>query len=214
MKKYILSIFISLLTLPALTQSRQPAKDVLDLTAETFRKAGGVKVDFTIKAVTNGLTGSAEKGSIRLKGEKFVLTAGGVTTWFDGETQWSYVAANDEVNVSCPTMEELQQINPYTFLYIYQQGFSFRLGTRQSFQGKAIQEVILTATDKKQELERITLYVTKDAYEPLYILLKQRGQQTGSEITVTDYQTQQNFADPTFVFNKSLYPSAEIIDLR
>lgn len=35
---------------------------------------------------------------------------------------------NDEVNVSNPTQEELQQINPYTFLYMYQKGFSYKLG--------------------------------------------------------------------------------------
>ena len=69
------------------------------------------------------------------------------------------------------TQEELQQINPYTFLYMYQKGFSYKLGTVKTYGGKAVWEVILTAKDKKQDLERITLYVTKNTYEPLYILL-------------------------------------------
>lgn len=82
------------------------------------------------------------------------------------------------------------------------------------FCGKTVWEVVLTAKDKKQELERITLYVTKDAYEPLYILLQQRGQQTRNEITIMNYQTGQDYADGIFVFNRKQYPSAEIIDLR
>ena len=143
-----------------------------------------------------------------------MLKTSDIVTWFDGKTQWSYVAKNDEVNVSNPTQEELQQINPYTFLYIYQKGFSYKLGTVKTYLGKAVWEVILTAKDKKQELERITLYVTKDAYEPLYIQLQQRGQQTRNEITITSYQTRQNYADSIFVFNRKQYPSAEIIDLR
>ena len=65
----------------------------------------------------------SESGTIQLKGEKFVLKASEVITWFDGKTQWSYVVRNDEVNVSNPTQEELQQINPYTFLYMYQKDF-------------------------------------------------------------------------------------------
>lgn len=57
---------------------------------------------------------------------------------------------NDEVNVSTPTQEELQQINPYTFLYMYQKGFSYKLGTVKTFQGKAVWEVVLTADDKSK----------------------------------------------------------------
>lgn len=215
MRKYIFSVLIALLSLPVIAQQQQSqAKAVLDRTAEAFRKAGGVKADFTVKAVTNGLTEGAENGTIQLKGERFVLKTTDMVTWFDGKTQWSYVAKNDEVNVSNPTQEELQQINPYTFLYMYQKGFSYKLGTTKTFRGKAVWEVILTAKDKKQELERITLFVTKDTYEPLYILLQQRGQQTRNEITVTSYQPRQNYADSVFTFDRKQYPSAEIIDLR
>ena len=51
-------------------------------------------------------------------------------------------------------------------------------------------------------------------YEPLYILLQQRGQQTRNEITVTSYQTGQNYTDRVFTFDKKQYPNAEVIDLR
>lgn len=215
MRKYIFSVLIALLSLPVIAQQQQSqAKAVLDKTAEAFRKSGGVKADFTVKAVTNGLVEGVENGVIQLKGEKFVLKTSEMITWFDGKTQWSYVVRNDEVNVSTPTQEELQQINPYTFLYLYQKGFSYKLGTAKTFQGKAVWEVVLTANNKKQELERLTLYVTKDTYEPLYILLQQRGQKTRSEITITSYQARQNYADSIFTFNKKQYPNAEVIDLR
>ena len=176
MKKYIFSVLIALLSLPVIAQQQQSqAKSILDKTAEAFRKAGGVKADFTVKVITDGLIEGVEHGTIQLKGEKFVLKTTDIVTWFDGRTQWSYVAKNDEVNVSNPTQEELQQINPYTFLYMYQKGFSYKLGTMKTFRGKAIWEVVLTAKDKAQDLERITLYVTKERYEPLYILLQQRA---------------------------------------
>ena len=214
MRKYIFSVLIALLSLPVIAQQQSQAKVILDKTAEAFRKAGGVKADFTVKAVTNGLVEGAENGTIQLKGEKFVLKTSDIITWFDGKTQWSYVTKNDEVNVSNPTQEELQQINPYTFLYMYQKGFSYKLGTVKTYQGKAVWEVILTANDKKQELESITLYVTKSTYEPVYIQLQQRGQQTRNEITVTAYQTGLDYADHVFTFDRKAYPTAEVIDLR
>ena len=215
MKKYIFSVLIALLSLPVIAQQQQSqAKSILDKTAEAFRKAGGVKADFTVKVITDGLIEGVEHGTIQLKGEKFVLKTTDIVTWFDGKTQWSYVAKNDEVNVSNPTQEELQQINPYTFLYMYQKGFSYKLGTMKTFCGKAIWEVVLTAKDKAQDLERITLYVTKERYEPLYILLQQRAPPTRNAITVTGYQTGQKYADTLFTFDRKQYPSAEIIDLR
>ena len=74
MKKYIFSVLIALLSLPVIAQQQQSqAKVILDKTAEAFRKAGGVKADFTVKAVTNGLVEGTESGMIQLKGEKFVL---------------------------------------------------------------------------------------------------------------------------------------------
>ena len=214
MRKYIFSVLIALLSLPVIAQQQSQAKVILDKTAEAFRKAGGVKADFTVKAVTNGLVEGAENGTIQLKGEKFVLKTSDIITWFDGKTQWSYVTKNDEVNVRNPTQEELQQINPYTFLYMYQKGFSYKLGTVKVYQGKAVWEVILTANDKKQELESITLYVTKSTYEPVYIQLQQRGQKTRNEITVTAYQTGLDYADHVFTFDRKAYPTAEVIDLR
>ena len=215
MRKYIFSVLIALLSLPVIAQQQQSqAKSILDKTAEAFRKAGGVKADFTVKVITDGLIEGVEHGTIQLKGEKFVLKTTDIVTWFDGKTQWSYVAKNDEVNVSNPTQEELQQINPYTFLYMYQKGFSYKLGTVKTFQGKAVWEVVLTANDKKQELESITLYVTKNAYEPVCIQLQQRGQKTRNEITVTAYQTGLDYADDVFTFDRKAYPTAEVIDLR
>ncbi len=215
MKKYIFSVLIALLSLPVIAQQQQSqAKSILDKTAEAFRKAGGVKADFTVKVITDGLIEGVEHGTIQLKGEKFVLKTTDIVTWFDGKTQWSYVAKNDEVNVSNPTQEELQQINPYTFLYMYQKGFSYKLGTMKTFRGKAIWEVVLTVKDKAQDLERITLYVTKEGYEPLYILLQQCAHPTRNAITVTGYQTGQKYADTLFTFDRKQYPSAEIIDLR
>ena len=61
MRKYIFSVLIALLSLPVIAQQQQSqAKVILDKTAEAFRKAGGVKADFTVKAVTNGLVEGVE----------------------------------------------------------------------------------------------------------------------------------------------------------
>ena len=92
MRKYIFSVLIALLSLPVIAQQQQSqAKVVLEKTAEAFKKAGGVRADFTLKAVNDGHLEGRENGIIQLKGEKFMLKTSETTTWFDGKTQWSYM---------------------------------------------------------------------------------------------------------------------------
>lgn len=213
MERYIFSILIALLTLPVFAQRQAQAKVILDKTASAFEKAGGIQAQFNIAVYSKDrLTGEAE-GMIRLKGDRFMLRTDEAITWFDGKTQWSYLAGSEEVNVSNPTTAELQSVNPYALLQIYHQGFNYKLGPTKKIHGKSVYEVVLTATDRKQEMSHILLYVAQNTYEPLFIQVERRDK-TRSDITVTDYRTGQKYADSVFVFDKKQYPQVEIIDLR
>ena len=107
----------------AAAQENNEARQLLDRVADTFRQAGGVEIAFEVRAPE----GTSE-GRIRLKGEKFRLDTEGITTWFDGRTQWTYLENSDEVNVSEPTAEELQSINPYAWLAVYKDGYTLKMG--------------------------------------------------------------------------------------
>lgn len=205
--KLLLGICMVAFALPA--RAQQPdAKNILDRTAETFKNAGGVKIAFTAQTPEGSST-----GVIRLKGDKFLLETDGVTTWFDGHTQWSYLASGDEVNVSEPTAEELQSINPYALLSLYKQGYNLKLGKADNPRFSSLYKVVLTATGRKQDLQCIILYVTKDTYRPERVSMVQRGGDT-AVIVVDSYQTGEDYPDTLFVFDKKAHPTAEVIDLR
>lgn len=213
MRRFIFSVLIALLTLPAFAQQQVQAKVVLDRAAAAFRNAGGVKAGFEVKAFSRGGLAGETGGVIQLKGEKFKLKTADVVTWFDGKTQWSYLADSEEVNVSNPTPAELQSLNPYALLQLYQQGYVCRLGATKSFRGKPVYEVNLTAVNRTQEPERMAVVIAKDTFRPLFVTVEQRDK-SRSEITITSYQTGQKYADALFTFDKKQYPQAEIIDLR
>ncbi|MDE5760005.1 MAG: hypothetical protein K2I11_03375 [Bacteroides sp.] len=209
MMKTILLYIIGALAclLPAVAQ--QPdARTILDRTAEAFRKSGGVTMAFTIHA-----SGGASMGTIRLKGDKFLLESEDMTTWFDGNTQWSYLASADEVNISEPTAEELQTINPYALLSIYKQGYRLALEKTDASRSNNLYGVRLTATDRRRELQSVVVYMTKDSYRPVRISTTQRGGET-AVISIDSYRSGENHPDALFVFDKKKYPTAEIIDLR
>ena len=206
-KSLLFTFWMLCLAFPMVAQ--QPdARDILDRVADAFRREGGIKITFSVRAPEGN-----SNGSIRLKGDKFLLETEGVTTWFDGRTQWSYLTGSDEVNVSEPTPEELQSINPYALLSIYKQGYHIKLGKTNTYGGKSAYEVILTATDKKQDLQCVILYVDKATFRPLCISMTQKG---GSSVAIriTSYKSGQVYNDSSFTFDKKAYPTAEVIDLR
>lgn len=189
------------------------ARTVLDRTVDAFRRAGGIEAKFTVQAGSDGVSEGTSTGVIRLQGRKFVLDSDGVKTWFDGRTQWSYLSGSDEVNISEPTADELQSINPYALLTIYKQGYHISSGRTNVFGGKSIYEVTLTAMDKREDLQSVSLYIAKDSFQPLRISMQQRGGGNAT-ICITSYKTGQTYRDGFFNFDRKAYPNAEVIDLR
>ena len=196
-------LFFTLLTLLlpyCLSAQTDKAKVVLDKVISTFTEEGGIQIDFE----------GTEKGTIVMKGEKFYLHSGQIQSWYDGKTQWSYVADTEEVNISHPTPEELQGINPYFILINYQENFESSYKGTNTHEGKQVQEIVLAPKGKANE--QITLWISKSNH-PIYIKVVNNGKPV-SEFHVKSVRKQEGINDHVFRFNKSLYPNAEIIDLR
>ena len=204
----LFTVWMLFLTIPTVAQ--QPdARDILDRAADAFRKEGGVKITFSVRAPEGNTN-----GSIRLKGDKFLLETEGVTTWFDGRTQWSYLASSDEVNVSEPTPEELQSINPYSWLSLYKQDYKLKVAKTGNVSDDTAYKVVMNATKRSQDIQCIILYIEKGSFRPLKLSMVQRGSKDAAVVFITSYQTGKNYDDSLFVFDRKAYPTAELVDLR
>lgn len=213
MKNVLLACICLLAAMLPLSAQQLDARGILDRTADAFRKAGGVEVEFTVQTYTRGRLQGTSAGTIRLKGEKFVLDAEGVKTWFDGRTQWSYLENSDEVNVSEPTPQELQSINPYALLSLYKQGYQIKFGQAEKYNGKPAYEVVMTADSKRNDLQSSILYIDKDKLQPLAISMTDKSG-SSVKVNIKSYKTGRQYADALFRFDKKVYPRAEVIDLR
>ena len=193
---------ISLLALVlALPMSAQTAKQVLDKAAANVSVKSGAKASFSIKGDQFNTS-----GTIAIKGRKFQATTPQATIWFDGKTQWTYMKQNDEVNVSNPTEEELQAINPYNFINIYKKGFKL-----SSKKVNNSYEVHLKATDKKRKIQEMYIIVDQNSYRPTHVKMQQNGK--WSVLLISGLKAT-NLSDGLFQFNAKDFPQAEIIDLR
>ena len=194
-------------------ETGKDARKVLDTTASLITGKGGIRADFKADSFAGGQLQGSTSGTMCLWGEKFQMTTPDMTTWYNGETQWSYVKANEEVNVSVPTPEERQGMNPYTFVNLYKSGYHYEM-KETTLRGKACYEVTLTAQDKKASLRTVILDIDQKTYVPLCVRMQQGGNGHWTRISIHGFHTGQAFKASDFEFNASDFPQAEVIDLR
>ena len=201
MKKLLTLWMLSLLPFCINAQTDAKAAEVLDKALVGLSDNNGIRVVFE----------GSENGFLLLKGEKFYLNNGNIQSWYDGKVQWSYIADTEEVNISHPTPEELRGINPYLILKNYKTDYNY------AYQGQVMRKgvkghIIVLTSRQANNPTSVSVFISK-TFQPLSIKIEQNGQ-TVSDINVTSIQSNQHLEDGMFRFNKSLYPNAEIIDLR
>ena len=155
MKKIFTLWMLALLPYCISAQTDAKAAEVLDKALTQLAGNSGIRADFD----------GTEKGFLLLKGEMFYLNNGNIESWYDGQTQWSYVADTEEVNISHPTPEELQGINPYHILMNYQKDFYYTYKGSHTRNGVKGHEIVLTPKhSNNRELIRVFISQT---HQPL-----------------------------------------------
>lgn len=183
------------------TANAQSAKSVLDKAAASVTVASGVKANFRMTTTTGNTS-----GTIAIKGKKFYATTPQAKIWFDGKTQWTYLKNNDEVNVSNPTEAQLQAINPYNFINLYKNGYTYTMNTAGTNY-----VIHLTSNSADRKIKELFITVNKKSYKPMQVKMLQGKKWTTFDITSIK---KEKIADSQFRFNSKDFPKAEIIDLR
>lgn len=149
-------------------------------------------------------TTDKQLGDLTIKGDKFRMTLGANETKFDGRTQWVFMSEYNEVSITEPTKEELQEINPLAMIeyYVAKDKIS------QSDDG-AIN--FYPTNPKESEYFRIELRLNKTNL-PSRLVIHQKN---GDKITlIFDSLNKTKVSDDCFVFDVVKYPNVEVNDLR
>lgn len=204
-------IFSSCLLLWLSVAAAFAQKALLDETAAALKR-GGVEAAFTASASRNGQSLGTTTGTISVKQNKFKVVADGLTTWFDGKTQWTLLKGSDEVNVTTPTAAELQQINPYHFVNLYKKGYTATQRT-VSAGGVTQPEVTLKAQNASAAIQTMVIVINKTTHLPISVkVVMKKG--TTTDIRLTNVRNNRKFDDALFRFNASDYPKITVNDLR
>ncbi len=196
-------------------QKDAKAKEILDLASQKYTEAGGILATFTtnIKDEKAKVTHTFD-GNIQMKGNKISFFTPETNLWFDGKTQWVYQKQSEEVNITEPSKEEVEMINPSAIFEIYKKGSKYKYnGEKKDIKSRNVYEIELISGNKKSDMKKIQVQFNKVDYMPVMFKLFYKND-IQNIIYINTYKVKQTFPDANFVFDKKKYPNVEIIDLR
>lgn len=200
----MLSLFLAV-ALCAAAAPLPPASGVLSEAISALNRMKAMEASFTAEC-----NGQSTSGSILIAGGAFRLLTPGVSTWFDGHTQWAYSKSADEVNISEPTFEELQQINPFAILRSVEKNFT----PRRLQAPKGADRVELTPMKNvRTPYSKVVLTVNGASHLPEQIDVTATDGMVTS-IRISGLKEVKKPSASAFRFPASQYPGAEVIDLR
>ena len=211
----ITAIAVLSLSSHAFAQKDAKAKGILNLSSQKYAEAGAITASFTlnVKDIKAKVTYSFD-GNIQMKENKFYLSTPETDSWFDGQTQWVYLKDSEEVNITEPSKEEVQMINPSVIFDLYKKGCNYKYaGEKKDIKQRSVYEIELTPANKKGDMQKITVQINKDDYIPVTFTISYKNN-LQNILYINSYKTKQTLPDSNFVFDKKKYPNVEIIDLR
>jgi len=198
-------LVLALLLLTGATQvTAQTAKQVLDRCAKVVGNKGGASASFSMTAPRMG----SASGTISIKGNKFTAKTADATMWFNGKTMWTYMRKNEEVNVSNPSKDQLNRLNPYNFINLYKKGYSYTMTKKSGSYVVTLKSNAATTAS----VPEMVITMSSSTYVPSVIKMKDR-KGNWTTITISNFKAR-NLSDAAFTFNSKDYPKAEVIDLR
>ncbi len=212
MKKSALFIMLSVLQLTAAQGQNDPmAVSVLDKFSAKASSAPSVSMKFLMVTVDQmEKTRDSLTGSVIICKDSYKLDLPDNTVWFDGETSWSYLPAEQEVTITKPNKKDNSfQSQPSLIFTMYKKGYKTRM-----LEEKPDSYLIdLYPIDIKTDIVRLRLAIQKPSMTLKSAEYKKRD---GISITVlvSDYDLSQNPGPDMFIFPQDKYKNIDIVDMR
>ena len=210
-KLSIITLTFFLLTINAFGQKDPKAISILDKLSSKVLAAPSVSMKFlliNVDQVQNSIDSLA--GSVILSKNNYKLTLPDNIIWFNGETSWSFLPAEEEVTITKPDKKDISfQSRPASIFTMYKNGYKCRL-----IEEKPDAYVIdLYPEDLKNELLRVRLTIEKSSMNLRNFEYK-RKDGTNVTIIITDYNLTQVPDPGIFIFAPEKYKGVEVVDMR
>ena len=200
MKHTLTLILIALAALSASAASS--AEQLMARCAKAVNDAPSLTVAVTLSAGQ-----STSSCTMIIARQRFTLQSPEMTVWYDGSTQWTYIASDRELSITEPTPDELLECNPFAIVNYYSQLYNVR-----TVAGSA-NIVELTPKRAGTSIRRATVTINPDTSLPAAINATLANGHTFS-VKVISATRGGNLPASTFIYNKTTHPAVITNDLR
>ena len=159
-------------------------------------------------------TKNTSTGNLVLKQKKYKLTSNGSTVYYNGNTMWTYVSANNEVTITEPKDNSGDFMsNPAAFFTSYKNDFKYRYVKQSTVNGITCHEIDLFPKNLDQPYSRVKIFINTKTDLPVSI--KSVGKD-GVDYTVVlkNAILNREIPDADFTFDPARFKKVEIVDMR
>ena len=213
--KILLSTLVGLLFITtSFCQNNDPAaKQILDQASAKIKSYKSIKAVFTLQLMdAQGASQGTKKGTVLMKGNKYVVQITGQEIYSDGKTIWTYDKSANEVTIT-KVDPASNTISPQKLLTnFYDKDFLYKVNGEQKMGTRTVVEIEMTPIDKTQNFHKIYLYVDKKSH--LVSSGKFLDKSNSKYIyTINSLNEDANLTDASFTFDKAKHPGVEEVNL-
>ena len=206
------AILISVTVLQAQQEDR--SKGILDQVTEKTKSFKTISAEFSFTNDNDEMDIHENiDGSIKIKGEKYVLTLPEMQIFSNGESIWNYMENGNQVTISNIDDTGSDLMDPANLFNIYEKGFQSKFVEEKTVDGKAVYVIDLFPETDEQDVVKITITINKSTMMLQSAqLLSTDGNTYG--IDIKTLEPDKDIPDSELVFNPNNFSDLEVIDLR
>lgn len=183
----------------------QSADEFLNSIVESYKSYDDISIVFNYKIINEEMgVNESSRGYGSIKGNSYMINVDGQELICDGKTLWTHLIEDEEVMISEVTDDD--DTSPIAILNSLSNNISTKL---LSISPNITIEVV---ENEQSTFEKLHINVDSNLkLKDIHIFLGD-----GNELIyeITELTTNQNLPDSMFIFDETIHPNVEVIDMR
>ena len=215
MKRSFTIIGLLLFAYMGMAQNDAAAISLLDKVSAKAEKYSSLKIEFNmyIEDLHSGKR-DTYTGNAAYRSGLYKLDIMGQVVFSDGTTNWTYLKDAEEVNITDNEENETTMMNPQSLLKDYKSKYKVKYIADKFEKNRPLVEIdLIPKTIENKKYSKITLKVDKTKKQ-IYSVRYIGKDGVNYLIELFKFVENPSIPDSQIKYSKSLYPDAEVIDMR